>query len=44
MGQLVAAGIAPGDAHLLTLRGEYDERGIFRARLLGLVYVEVYPG
>jgi hypothetical protein len=43
MGKMVAAGIPPLDAHMLTLRGEYDAEGVFRASLFGHVYVEVFP-
>jgi hypothetical protein len=43
MGQLVAAGILPGTAYTLTMRGEYDENDVFRAQLHGHVYVEVFP-
>ena len=43
MAQIVDAGIPPLDAHMLTLRGEYDANGVFRASLFGHVYVEVFP-
>lgn len=43
MAKMVAAGIPPLDAHMLTLRGEYDADGVFRASLFGHVYVEVFP-
>jgi len=43
MAKLVDAGIPPLDAHMLTLRGEYDAEGVFRASLFGHVYVEVFP-
>lgn len=43
MGQLVEAGIHPANAHLLTLWGEKDDNGVFRAKLAGHVYVEVFP-
>lgn len=43
MARMVDAGIQPIDAHMLTLRGEYDEDGVFRAALYGHVYVEVFP-
>lgn len=43
MGQLVAAGLLPGTAYRLTQQGEYDDAGIYRAKLYGHVYVEVFP-
>lgn len=43
MARMVEAGIQPIDAHMLTLRGEYDDEGVFRAALYGHVYVEVFP-
>jgi hypothetical protein len=43
MAKMVEAGVMPVDAHMLTLRGEYDDDGVFRARLYGHVYVEVFP-
>jgi len=43
MASLVAAGIAPPEAHHLTMRGEYDANGVFRACIAGHVYVEVFP-
>jgi DNA-binding transcriptional MerR regulator len=43
MGELVRAGIHPADAHRLTLWGERDDNGVFRSKLAGHVYVEVFP-
>jgi hypothetical protein len=43
MAQMVEAGILPSDAAHLSICGEYDENGVFRAPMHKHVYVEVFP-
>lgn len=43
MGQLTDAGLGVETAVNLTFSGEYDANGVFRSKLAGHVYVEIFP-